>query len=90
VDFCEAEHQQLLQTVQSMGIGDEVEQVMKEMDVRQFIDRWKTKLNSNLTGTVPIHIREPNTYGIASSFELQCNRCDIPLVMAVDGSGDII
>jgi hypothetical protein len=31
VDFCQ---QQLLQTVQSMGIGDEVEQVMKKMDVR--------------------------------------------------------
>jgi hypothetical protein len=39
-------------------------------------DRWKTKLNSNLTCTVPIHIREPNTYGVATSFELQCNCCD--------------
>jgi hypothetical protein len=76
VDFCEAEQQQLLQAVQSMGIGDEVEQVMKKIDVRRFFDRWKTKLNSNLTGTVPIHIREPNTYGVATSFELQCNRCD--------------
>ncbi|MFN9981479.1 MAG: hypothetical protein ACK53Y_16260, partial [bacterium] len=33
-DFCVAEQQQLLQIVQSMGIGDEVEQVMKKMDVR--------------------------------------------------------
>jgi len=77
VAFCETEQQTVLESYETMPIDQQIEFLRKKMDVRQLFNRWKTQLNTNITATVPIQVGEPHTFGIATSFQLECKRCDI-------------
>jgi hypothetical protein len=74
VEFCESEQEKILHSCKSMPIGDEIEYLRNEMNVRRFLNKWKANNNPRCT-TVPINIREPNTFGMATSFQLQCGCC---------------
>jgi len=74
VEFCKSKQEKILHSCKSMPIGDEIEYLRNEMNVRRFLNKWKANNNPRCT-TVPINIREPNTFDMATSFQLQCGRC---------------